>query len=175
MTGGELSAELIAELEAALTGEPAGDEPPGPVVADGRHWHVELGPAETEILTLVAGGVRLLVAAGDDRAVPASPPVYPHDPARDAAFRAAHAEETRARRLAELDLLAAVLAGQPVDQAGLLACVRALNDVRRVLAAVIGVDEHWRVPDEPTPDEAVFLACGWLLSALVVAAGGPDL
>ena len=77
----------------------------------------------------------------DDRLQRLFPPAYVDDPERQAEYHRFMHDELLTSKLADLDLVAATLDARELDEAGLMAWVRATNGVRLVLGTILDVQE----------------------------------
>lgn len=160
----------------------------GPRVArtrDGR-FRIRLGPEERAILRELPGQLRAILGTDDPSLRRLFPPAYEDDPARSAEFDRLVREDLLARHRGHLDVLAATVGADSLDEEQLEAWLGALNGLRLTLGTRLDVTEELYDVGIPEPDPrypafALYLYLGWLQEEVVAAlaqgidpAGIPD-
>lgn len=103
------------------------------------------------------------------------PPTYGEDAVRDAAYQAMAGDQLRTARLEALATAARVTAAEEVSEDELVACMQALNSLRLVLAARLGIEEDYTGVAADDPDAQGHLLYQYLsalLDEIVAAVGG---
>ncbi|MFV0306397.1 MAG: DUF2017 family protein [Desertimonas sp.] len=139
---------------------------------------LHLGADERSVVARLLGELRQLVTDGDADG-PALrrlfPVVHRDDPEQEAEYQRLMRDELVSSRIAMVDRLVELL-GQPgrkvpLDEAGLIDLMQALNSVRLVLGTMLDVNEDDEPePDDATPEYALYASLSWMLDACVQAA-----
>lgn len=129
-------------------------------------FEVRLGDDEREVITNVlqqlAGALR-----GDAAADPAFrrlfPVAYAQDADKEAEYRELVGDELVQNRLASIELAAAALHEQRIDEERLLALMGAVNDLRLVLGTRLDVSEETDLAVDPRdPQASAYALYGYL-------------
>lgn len=91
-----------------------------------------------------------------------SPPAYPRDPDAEATFQANEREILGQHRHLALNLLGSLTRTSYLTEESLSLVLGAVNDLRLVLGAVLGVSEEEDWPDESDPELREWLLYGYL-------------
>jgi len=91
-----------------------------------------------------------------------SPPTYPRDPEAEATFQASEREILGRHRQIALNLAGSLATRSYLDEQSLSLVLGAVNDLRLVLGAVLGVSEEEDWPDEGDPELREWLLYGYL-------------
>lgn len=139
-------------------------------------YRVQLPEGERALLRALPGQLRSLLGAepSDPSLRRLFPPAYPVDPAHEEEYRELVGEELLDGHLAALKVLEDTADAERLDEAQLLAWMRALNQLRLVLGTRLDVDDETsgRLPDPDEPDaevRGVFIYLGWLQEQVVSA------
>ena len=157
------------------------ERPPVERVAEG--FVLNIGQPECEVLGRLLDELRALLVGDSDHGALARifPPAYhlPSDAAADADYQRWMREELVASRLAGIATVeAALAAGEPLDEAQIMAFMQALNGIRLVLGTILDVDEHTEIDaldaDHPQlAEHHLYGFLSWLLDWTVRALGSP--
>jgi hypothetical protein len=140
-------------------------------------YAIALDEEGREVLAALAGQLAgLLEQTTDDPSVRRLfPTAYHEDPERDREYQQLVRDELLERRLAALQALRATADATELDEAGLSAWMRAINDLRLVLGTRLDVSEEQDDIDPDDPEAPVHLAyhlLGWILQDVVDALAG---
>ncbi|HTG47589.1 MAG TPA: DUF2017 family protein [Actinomycetota bacterium] len=145
-------------------------------------FEVALGANEREVLTEVVGQFRALLVHETPSSDPSLqrlfPPAHPDDPIAELEYEDAVGDELLQGRLASLDVLERTARAKTILEPDVLACMRAINDVRLVLGTRLDIREDASPQDvSGDPDrEATFelyTYLSWLLGMLIEEIGEP--
>lgn len=118
----------------------------------GGGYKVRLPEGERELLASLPGQVVELLDAEDPSTFRLFPPAYTDDPARNDEYRRFMGDDLQARRRKALALLEETAGGDRLDEEQANGWLSALNDLRLVLGANLGITEETDV-DEVAPDD----------------------
>ncbi len=154
---------------------PRGFVPPVRSVEGG--WALHFDDEERELLVRLMGEMHDLLSSEEsspllDRLFPAA---YPHDADKEAEYQRLMREELVLSRLAALDTVRATIGpgGPPVlDEAQTLSFMQAINAVRIVLGAMLGIeddDEDDELEADDSPEHHLYTFLSWVLEWTVRA------
>ncbi len=130
--------------------------------------------AERRVLRGLPGQLRELLEANDPSTARLFPPAYEGDPERQAEYEGLVREDLMAQRLGGLAVVEETIEAERVNEEQLLAWLGALNDLRLVLGAQLGIrvetDGEDMAEDDPrAPVFGLYHYLGWLESQAVDA------
>ena len=149
--------------------------------SDGR-FRLNLSTDERAVLASLVAQLRELLVAEQDMGADHDPNLrrlyptaYPDDEEQSRDYEELVGDDLLAGRLDALDTVEGTLEVDSLDEAGLVAWMRSMNDLRLVLGTRLDVDED---PDDVDPDDpdaaayAVYGYLGWLLEHIVESLSG---
>ena len=138
------------------------------------YYEIRLPPTDREFLRTLAREMRELVAGDDASLARLFPVAYPDDEDRQTEYRLLVQDELRSSHLEALAALDEHAEAEQLDEAQLLAWMRALNEVLLVLGTRLDVSEegHERPADDEDPRWEAFAVYDYLthLQAEIVEA-----
>ena len=148
---------------------------------DGR-FRLNLTSDERAVLASLVAQLRELLVAEHDTGADHDPNLrrlypdaHPNDEEQSRDYHELVGDDLLAGRLEALDTVEGTLDVDSLDEAGLVAWMRSMNDLRLVLGTRLDVDED---PDDVDPDDpdaaayAVYGYLGWLLEHIVESLSG---
>ena len=152
----------------------------GPVERTRDGYRVHIGEHEQAVVGTLMDQLRdlLLTAPADDpRLRRLFPTAYHAHPELDAEYQRLMREELVASRVAAIEGVSAVLAGQSLSEDELYRFMQSLNAVRLVLGTIVDIgedDDPERVPDDDpmAPELHLYHYLSWLLDWTVRAMSG---
>lgn len=145
-------------------------------------FEVAFGPNEREVLAEVAGQFRALLQHETPSSDPSLqrlfPPAHPDDPIAELEYEEAVGGDLLQDRLASLDVLERATHAQTLLEPDVLACMRAVNDVRLVLGSRLDIREDTGPTDvagDPDRESTfeLYTYLSWLLGMLIEELGEP--
>jgi uncharacterized protein DUF2017 len=145
-------------------------------------FEVSLSPNERDVLAEVAGQFRALLANESPSSDPSLqrlfPPAHPDDPIAELEYEGAAGGDLLADRLDGLNVLERATHASTLRETDVLACMRAVNDVRLVLGTRLDVQEDSEPADFSGDAEAeasfeLYAYLSWLLGRIIEALGEP--
>lgn len=144
------------------------------------HYQLRLPPVERDLLRSLPGQLKAVLDTQDPALERLFPPAYREDPEKEAEYRALVRDELREAKLGSLEVMAATIDAERLDEDQMLAWLGSINDLRLVLGTRLGVTEDLdpnALPDDDpaTPAFALYFYLGWLQEQVVEAlAAGLD-
>jgi Domain of unknown function (DUF2017) len=148
--------------------------------ARGGQYQLRLPPVERDLLRSLPGQLRAVLGTQDPALERLFPPAYRDDPEKEAEYRALVRDDLLNAKVGSLDVMAATIDAERLDEEQLLAWLGSINDLRLVLGTRLGVTEDLDpdalADDDPaTPAFALYFYLGWLQEQVVEAlASGVD-
>lgn len=127
------------------------------------------------MLKTLPAQLRAALRAGDESVGRIFPPAYPDDADKERQYREMVGDELMAEHLGAIDVLERTVDAERLSEEELAAWLGALNDLRLMLGARLGVTEDmYEAPPGPAdPRRApfeLFVYLGWLEEQVVAAA-----
>lgn len=145
----------------------------GPIRRTSRGTYtIDLEPQVRELIGNFTEQLRELLGTDSELLVRLFPPPYGDDEERNAGYALLAGAELRERRIAALDEVRDHLHADELDEAQLMAWMRAVNDVRLVLGTMLGITDDHELPDLDDEDLGalqVYEFLGAVLDAIVSA------
>ena len=136
-------------------------------------YQLRLPPEERDLLRALPLQLKELIGTDDPSLRRLFPPAYKDDPALEAEYRHYMADDLVASHERALDVMAATVDADVVNEEELMGWLRALNDLRLVLGTRLDVSEESAGAYDPTsPDAdamAVYQYLSFLLESIVEA------
>jgi hypothetical protein len=145
---------------------------PGPVIwrRDDGGFGLDFDAGSRDVLAELCDMLEDAVRQRNELTTRLFPPPYGDDAERNEGYAALAGPELVERRLDAIALMRSTLRADHVDEEGLLAWMRCINDMRLVLGTILGVEDDGVEP-EPTRDTlpvwATYESLGALLDGIV--------
>lgn len=147
-----------------------------PIRSDKGRIRVDLDAEERALLTRLAGEMEALLADPQRSAAVTRlfPVAYPDDPDAESFYRLMAGEQLATRHREAMEVLAAAMATELLDEAQAMGLMRALNQMRLVIGTQLGIesddDDLDLDPDHPAaPMVSLYHWLGWLLELTIEA------
>jgi len=142
----------------------------------------QLGRNEREVLAHVAANLRAVLAAETPASDPSLqrlfPPARTDDPLAELEYEQRAGGELLATKLEQLDVLERSVTARMLSEDDVLACMRAVNDLRLVLGSRLDVQEdsdpsEFERDPETSSTFQLYAYLSWMLESMLDALGEP--